>query len=417
MCRRSRTISVLAILLALVVAGGDALAQRQRQQTNEFPNATRAEPRTQTSRAIQGIQKAYDALGEGDYAKATELLEAARANPRLTPYEQALVLQGLSQIAYEEDDVAKAIELNRQAVALDALDNRSQFGLLYQQAQLTLMEERYDEALAAIDEWLKLTGKETGDALALKGNALYRLERYDEAIAALKRAIEIADKPQGSWYQLLIASYTDSGRTAEGAAMVEDLLAREPNNKGLAQQAANLYLELEQPEKAAATLRAAYDRGLLTTHEDLRALWQLYAFVGKPDEARAVIESGLQKGIVRDEWTVWKSLGDAYANAEKWAQAVEYYNRAAPGAPDGELDFLRGQLMIQETGQVREGKAAIEAALRRGGLKREGEAWILLGMAENELGNTAAAEAAYRKALGFESSRKMAESWLRALRR
>lgn len=117
------------------------------------------------------------------------------------------------------------------------------------------------------------------------------------------------------------------------------------------------------------------------------------------------------------DWNVWKSLGDAYANAEKWSEAVAAYNKAAPGAPDGELDFLRGQLMIQETSQVADGKAAIEQAIRRGGLKREGEAWILLGMAENELGNTDAAVAAYRKAATFESSRTMAESWLKAMRR
>ncbi len=407
----------IAALAVLGLTAGDALAQRQRQQANEFPNATRAEPRTQTTRVVEDIQKAYDLLGEGKNDQARALLDKALANARATKYEQALALQGLSQIAYDEDDVAGAIDYNRRAVELDALDNRSQFNLLYQQAQLTLIEERYDESLAAIDQWLTLSGKETGEALALKGNALYRLERHAEAIPVLERAIQIADKPQSQWYQLLIASYTDAGRAAEAATMIEGLLAKDPNNKGLAQQAANLYLELDQHDKATAVLRGAYDRGLLTTQEDLRALWQLYAYIGQPDQAKAVIDDGIAKGIVQPDWRVWKSLGDAYANAEKWPDAVAAYNKAAPGSPDGELDFLRGQLMIQETGQVAEGKAAIQQALSRGGLKREGEAYILLGMAENELGNTDAAVAAYRKAATFESSRKMAESWLKAMRR
>jgi len=408
--------SAFAALLLLVFGATESFA-REEKKPDEFPNATREEPKLKTTRAIEGIQKAYDALGEGDNAKARELLDKALANTRASEYEKALALQGLSQIAYDEDDIAGAIDLNRRAVELEALDNAAQFNLLYQQAQLFLMEERYEDALPVIDAWLTQSGKETGDALALKGNALYRLERYDEAIATMDRAIAITEKPQGTWYQLLIASYTDAGRTAEAAAKVETLLAKEPNNKGLAQQAANLYLELEEHEKAAATLRGAYDRGLLETHEDQRSLWQLYAFIGKPDEAKAVIEAGVAKGTVRPEPAVWKSLGDAYANAERWKEAVAQYNKAAEGAEDGEIDFLRGQLMVQETDQVAEGKAAIERALQRGGLKREGDAWILLGMAENELGNTAAAEAAYKKALGFESSRKMAESWLKAMRR
>lgn len=410
-------IVAIAALAATSLTAGDALAQRNRQQADEFPNATRQEPRTQTTRAVDDIQKAYDLLGEGKNDEARVLLDKALANARATKYEQALALQGLSQIAYDEDDVAGAIDFNRRAVELDALDNRSQFNLLYQQAQLTLMEERYEDSLAAINQWLQLSGQETGEALALKGNALYRLERHDEAIPVLDRAIQVSDKPQGQWYQLLIASYTDAGRTAEAATMIEGMMAKDPGNKGLAQQAANLYLDLDQHEKATAVLRGAYDRGLLTTQDDLRGLWQLYAFIGQPDQAKAIIDDGIARGVVNADSSVWKSLGDAYANAEKWPDAVAAYNKAAPGAPDGELDFLRGQLMIQETGQVAEGKAAMEQAIRRGGLKREGEAWILLGMAENELGNTDAAVAAYRKAATFESSRKMAESWLKAMRR
>jgi tetratricopeptide (TPR) repeat protein len=408
--------AAFAATLTLAFSATVASAQSEKKPP-EFPNATREEPKVKTTRVVEGIQKAYDALGEGDNAKARELLDKALANTRASEYEKALALQGLSQIAYDEDDISGAIDLNRRAVELEALDNASQFNLLYQQAQLTLMEERYDEAFAAIDAWLKQSGKETGDALALKGNILYRLERWDEAIPAIDRAIAVSEKPQGTWYQLLIASYTDAGRAAEAATVVEGLLVKDPDNKGLAQQAANLYLDLDQHDKAAAVLRSAYDRGLLQTQEDLRSLWQLYAFVGKPDEAKAVIEGGVAKGVVTPDYAVWKSLGDAYANAERWPAAVEQYNKAAPGAPDGEIDFLRGQLMIQETGQVAEGKAAIEQALQRGGLKREGDAWILLGMAENELGNTDAAAAAYKKALGFDSSRKMAESWLKALRR
>jgi tetratricopeptide (TPR) repeat protein len=417
--RLPNPIVMMAALLAMALIAGDAFAQRQRQQqpANEFPNATRTEPKLQTTRAIDDIRKAYDALENDQNDRARELLEKVRANARASRYEQALAIQGLSQLAYEDDDIADAIELNRAAIALDSLDNTAHFNILFQIAQMTLMEERYDESLAAVDEWLRLTGREDADKLALKGNALYRLERYDEAIAALNRAIAVSDKPQGTWYQLLIASYTDADRGAEAAEKIEGLMANDPGNKGLAQQAANLYIELDQHDKAAAVLRGAYDRGLLTTHEDLRSLWQLYAFIGQPDQTREIIEGGISRGIVREDWSVWKTLGDAYGNAERWAEAVAAYNKAAPGAPDGELDFLRGQLMIQETGQVAEGKAAIQTALSRGGLKREGDAWILLGMAENELGNTEAAVAAYRKAQGFESSRRMAESWLKAMRR
>lgn len=408
-------LAAVALVTAAVLASAPLIARDDKK--DEFPNATREAPRTSTSNAVDGIQKAYDHLAEGRNDEAKALLEKALANTRATKYEQALALQGLSQIAYDADDVSGAIDFNQRAIALDALDNQAQFNLIYQQAQLNLMEENYEAALTAIADWFQLSGNRTPEALALKGNAEYRLERYDAAIQTMTEAISLSPEPDGSWYQLLIAAYTDADRGAEAAQMIEGLLVKDPDNKGLAQQAANLYLDLEQHDKATTVLRSAYDRGLLTEQADLKSLWQLYAFAGKPDEAAMVINAGIDKGIVTPDHAVWKSLGDAYASAEQWPKAIEYYTKAAPTAPDGQLDFLRGQLMIQETDQLADGKAAVQKAIARGGLEREGDAWILVGMAENELGNTDAAVAAYRKAATFESSRKMAEGWLKSIQR
>jgi tetratricopeptide (TPR) repeat protein len=402
-----------ALLIGLISA--TALAREEKK--NEFPNATRVEPKQTTTRAVDDIQKAYDELAEEQYDQAKGRLDKVLANTRATPYEQALALQGLSQIAHENDDLVGALELNQRALALDVLDNNTQFNLLFQQAQLNLMEERYDAALVAIDEWLRVTALERPDALVVRGNALYRLERYADAIPVLTRAIELSPEPDPSWYQLLVASYTAADRGAEVLPLLEAQLARNPDDKTLIQQAANLYFEAEQNDKAAALLRGAYDRGLLTTAADLRSLWQVYAFLGQADQAAEIINGGIAKGVISGDYNTWKSVGDAYAQAEQWPKALEYYSKAAVDAPDGELDFLRGQLMIQETDQLDEGKAAIEKALQRGGLKREGEAWILLGMAEEGLNNQSAAEAAFRKATGFDSSRSMAEQWLRNIKR
>jgi hypothetical protein len=56
---------------------------------------------------------------------------------------------------------------------------------------------------------------------------------------------------------------------------------------------------------------------------------------------------------------------------------------------------------------------ALRQAVAKGGLKQPGEAYILLGDAENNQNNTSAAVAAWEKAKGYPSARQMAEQRLK----
>jgi len=425
-----RLIQALALFLLLAFGAGDALAQRNKKEENEFPNATRSEPRTLkiSESNSKKINEAYAFLDEGEDAKAREILQGILDNARSSPYEKALCLQGLSQILYNEDDIAGAIEANEKALALDSLDNKSHFNLVYQVAQMNLMDERYDGALAAIDRWTALTGNETAEALALKGNALYRLERYPEASAAMQKAIDMSPDPSDTWQQILVASYYDAENFPEAAKAAEAILAKDPSKKTVARQLASIYIEMEQGDKAIAVLEGAKSRGLLTDAADLRQLFQLYNYVEKPAEAARTINEGLAAGILKEDFDTLKGLGDSWVltaqlaadesaqQKEAFDKAIEAYGRASPLAKDGEMDFVRAQLLIQEKERFADGKAAMNQALSRGGLKREGEAYILLGNAEAELGNQKAAIAAYEKARSFPNTKSMAESLLRSTR-
>lgn len=425
-----RFVQAFLLLLLLALAAGDALAQRGKKEENEFPNATRTEPRS--LKVSEGnskkINEAYDLLDQGEDEKARGLLQSILDNPKSSPYEKALCLQGLAQVLYNEDDIAGAVETNEKALALDSLDNKSHFNLVYQVAQMNLMDERYDAALAAVERWIALTGTETAEALALKGNALYRLERFPEASTAMSKAIALSPDPSDTWQQLLIASYYDVENFTAAAAAAEAALAKNPAQKTVARQLASIYIELDQGDKAIAVLEDAKSRGLLTEASDLRQLFQLYNFVERPSEAARTINEGLAAGILKEDFDTLKGLGDAWVltaqdsadeserQREAFDKAIAAYDRASPLAKNGEIDFLRGQLLIQEKERFAEGKSAMSQALARGGLKREGEAYILLGNAEAELGNQTAAIAAYEKARSFPGTKTMAEAWLRSAR-
>src|SRR5690606_15917997 len=96
-------------------------------------------------------------------------------------YAQAFAHQLLAQVYWDQDKGEQAISEYKAAIALDALPNDSQFQLVYALAQTQVQEEKYQDALATLGEWEKLTGKQTADELALKANVYYRLDQYQPA--------------------------------------------------------------------------------------------------------------------------------------------------------------------------------------------------------------------------------------------
>lgn len=386
-------------------------------EASQYPNATRTSPEPRSSeRNTRKIQAAFDNLNEGELDKAANTLGELDGNSRLSTYEQALVDQGLAQIAYDRDDVAGAIRHWQKAVDSNALPNDQHFTLIYQVAQLHLSEEQYEPALAALDRWQRESGSNKPEALALKGNALYRLERYPEAIATLDQAIAVSgDKVDPTLYELKMASYYDQEDYAGAAASLEQLVRAKPQDVKHQINLAQMYIELEQNERALAVMQKVLTDGNLKETEHWRQYYQLLSYAERPTEAAAAILKGMDSGALPADRATYKALGDNYYLAEQIEPAIEAYGKAAALSPDdGNLDQQRGHLLA-ERDRYTEARDALNAAFRKGKLTDEGTAYLLLGEAESELGNTAAARTAFQKALGYERSKSNAESWLRNL--
>lgn len=381
---------------------------------NPFPNATRKEPPAKTSSKLgKKISKALEALYDEQYDAAEKAFQEVVADAKANNYEKAMALQGLASVANDRDDnPTKTLEFTKQALDLDALPNVTHFGALLQYASLSLAEEKYEQAIAAIDQWLKGTGAEKDTAYSIKAQSLYRLERLDEAAATIKKAIAITAKPNEGWYQLLLASYYEQDKFAEAIAEGEAVLKLMPQSKALTRVMGNVYIQAEQPDKAVALLSAAYAKGMMSTESEIKQLYQLYNFGERPLEAVKVIEASLASGGLPRTFEHLRALGDSYRLADKPLEASVAFGEAAQSAPDGEVKFLQAYTLY-EAEKIADAKVAVTEALKRTPFKSEGHAWILLGNCELEAGNKQAAMAAYQKATAFEATRKSAESWLK----
>jgi len=382
---------------------------------NAYPNAKRNDPKADMPGALgTKLNKAQEAATDGEADKAIALVDEVLADKKATPYAKAFGLYLRSNAKWEKEDGAGAIADLKEAIALDALPNANQFPAIYTLAQFQLQEEQYADAAKSVDLYIDVSGDRKAEALAVKGNALYRGDKFQEAIDTMKQAIAATDKPQDSWNQILMASYFELNQFGEAAKLSEAQLAKNPTDKKLIQQLASIYVNSDQNDKALKLLTDAKSKGLITTADDYKLLAQLYGQAEKPAEGAALLEEGFQKGAIQPSYDMYKLLGDSYALAENDAKAVDAYAKASPLAKDGEADLLRGQIQINSQ-QWAAAKESLTKALSRG-VKRQGAAYVLLGNAENELGNKSAAIAAMEKAQGYEETRQMAGTWLKMIK-
>jgi predicted Zn-dependent protease len=406
---------ILAGLCAAALAmTAVASAKDSKKVENQYPNATRQEPKLDMASGDQrDLNKAAELLNDNKKDEAQPLVEKVIANGKASKYAQAFAHQLMAQIYYEADKNDQALAEYRKAIELDALPNASHFQVIYQTAQLQIQDEKYQDALATLDQWQKLTGKETADELALRANAYYRLDQYQPAVDTMKKAIAASDKPNDSWTQILMASYFELNQYDQAAQLVQQQLAKDPNNKKLINQLATVYIQADKQPQAIELLAKAKSQGLITTSEDYVQLVKLYAVAEKPKEAAATLKEGFDKGIIQGSYDNYKLQGDVCSQSDDQACAIDAYTKASPMAKDGYVDYQLGyQLFYAE--KSKDAVAALTRALSKGGLKQEGETYLLRGDAENELDQSAAALADWQKAAGYPSTKTMADQRIKA---
>jgi tetratricopeptide (TPR) repeat protein len=410
----SKTVAVL-LLLALFTAGSALAARGKKEEKKEpmFPNATRAEPKIKPAQRLQKqLTKLYDLSQEDKYDEVIKLADELIAHKSAGAYEKGIAYQAKAFAYVDKDDYASAMPLLQKAIETNGLPNDTHYQLLYQLSQMQMAEEQYEVALKTLDRFMAETKTSKPEHLATRGNALYRMERYDEAAAALKQAIAASDKPQKQWSQLLMATYFDQDKPLEAAKIAEEIAAKNPGDKATLMNLSAIYAQADQYDKAIEVLERARKQGLLDEERDYRQLYALYLNAdGREADGIAVINEGLTKGVLKPSAEVYIALGQAYYFSDKIKESIDAYRKALPFAKDGEPALNLARVLTNEEDYAG-AKAAAQEALKKG-VKKPGEAWMVIGRAEHGLENRAGLIAAYKEAAKFPETQQQATEWLK----
>lgn len=386
----------------------------------QYPNATRVEPKLDlTSEKDQkNLSAGLDAVNAGDKAKAEELLQPLIDHSK-SKYAQALALQGLANLKYNDGDTKGAITTLQRSLDLGIMPNDTYFQLLYMQAQFQIADEQYQAGLDTLAKWRSEGKKETAESYALEGNADYRLDKYPEAIAAIKKAQSLSDKPDPVWNQILMASYAQTGQNDQAAALAQKQLDAAPGDATAMSNAVAVLMQAQKYPEAIAMMEKARTAGNLTTEANYVNLAKLYLITGqesgdsKPNALKAtqVLDEGASKGLVADNADNFMLRGQAAELADDVTKAVDYYGKSAAVAKDGEAALRAGQLLMTES-KYSQAKTYVQQAIDRG-VTHKGTAYMLLAQAERGLKNKPAAIAAMKLAAQQPETAAKAKAWLK----
>lgn len=386
-CKQALLSLAIVGLLGTAAVSADAQGARDRsersskgKQENLYPNATREEPKAKGAPKLQAkLQKLVEAYNKDDFANVRSQADELLANPVATDYDKAVASQLASQAAYNLDDIPATIAYLKQAVQLNALDNNGHYQLMYMLAGLQLQEEQYAEGMAMLDRYFAETKSQKPEELILKGQALYQQEKYAEAIPVLKQAIAASPEPKDNWQQLLMASYAEAGQTGEATQMAEKIAAQSPADKKAQMNLASVYLQADKYDQAAAVLEKLRNSGQMTDEKEYRQLYTTYANMdGKEKEVIAVINDGMQKGVLKPDQQIYLALAQSYYYSDQIAPAIEAWQKAAPLSKDGETYLNLAKVLWQEN-RIPEAKQAAKSALEKG-IKKPEEAKKIIAL-------------------------------------
>lgn len=405
--RFPRFLPAAALAAALILGGaGPAWSQEPKPEIERKERTTLMGERAY--KRFEAIQELYS---DSKYREALSNLDAM-AKMQLNEYEQAMAQQmfGYTYVALE--NYPKAIAAFEKAIELDALPNQAHFGLMRSLAGLYASRDDWQKAIDLLTQYLKYQAEPTAADQILMGQAYAQMKRWREALPWVRGAIETAGpKAQESWYQLWVAIHFETQDYRSAAEVLRKVVARWPDKYKYWEMLSGAYQQLNQDQDALAALMAAYHNGLVTDPKKLLSIVRMNMYLELPYQGASMLDKAIASGMVEPSEKNLELLLSGWTAAREFRRATEVIDRLAALKRDGDLYIQKANLKMEQNDWQGTVEAARQA-LDMGGLENPGGAWLLMGIAQMELGELQDAKRSFREAQNFdEKIRRQARDW------
>lgn len=393
--------------LLAVLALAPVAVQAQGNQTNSYTLSQ------QTYNEITRVQKL---LSDGKYTRARsmarDLLPRAKNESK---YALAVVNQLIANSYMLQKNYDAAVPYLQKIVDLDVLQPQSELSVIENLATIYLTENKYDDSIRLYKEAIaqQESRKQTPDPTLYyhMGLAYSMKNDYKKAYAIIGEAIQKSKVKHQDWYQNWFIAAYKLNDYQKANDIAKQLILNWPKNKDYWTYLANTYLLMHKDTEAAAVYGLMHSQGLFKSKDEYFQLASLYLQQNAPYKAGEMIEEGMSKGFIPKTARNYDTLSGAWIQARAWGKALDALGKEAQLAPTGSV-YLRQAAIYRERENYAKAKEAAQNAVNKGGLKKPGQAFMLLGEISFALKDWNGALDAFHKAENYKDQARAAQSWV-----
>ncbi len=414
MLRRGALCSALAVMAAALVLptppslGAEEKRPSRAEQRKKDAAKRAGAPSPAVGKKLLEIQELMSAEKLDQAARILNDLEKRR---NLKPADQANVFQFQGYVRIRRDEYKEAAAYFRKAIDLKALSANSQQSMMLQLSRIYGRLERFEEALAAVQEWFATAETPTDEAYYLRGTILKQLGRNAEATADIEKAVSLSKIVREGWYQLLVALYYEADNLPKVAEVLERLVSHYPAKKTYWTTLSQVYAQLERMDRALAMLAIAYNQKILDRDREYLALSQNYINLEIPYQCGQVLDQAIADKVLEGDAKNYGFLANCWLVAREQKRALEPLAKGGEVSEDGNL-YLRLAYIHLQRDRYDEAIPVLQKALQKSKPAERGAVHLLIGVAQLGVKQLDEAERALKAAMTDEKARPDAERYL-----
>ncbi len=404
-------VQAVALAAPAVFADGSAYAQEEKENKKAPLKGRKVE--ALSKRVYESITRANELVDQEQYSAALKELDKVKSLPTLTAYETAQLYSFYGFLYFNAERYREAINAYDTVLKQPDLPPAVQQQAIRTLAQLSFVTENFDGAIKYANQYLNDVGPDA-DMYVVLGTAYYQKEQYSKIIPPVEKAISMTREKGGntkeSWWLLLRVAYWEQNNYKKVRDILETLVNYWPKKEYWI-QLAGVYSELKDDARQLAAYEAAHDQGMLQSSSELVTLSQLFMQLDAPYKGAKVLEEGLAAGKIDKNVRNLRLQAQAWQMAQDDKKAIAPLRQAASMSSDGNLFAMLATSHLNLS-QYKECVDASNKAIGRGGLKNQGETYLVLGMCQFERKSLASAKKSFQNASRFDKSRSNATAWI-----
>ncbi|WOX04465.1 tetratricopeptide repeat protein [Microbulbifer pacificus] len=399
----------VTVLEAVGVSGSFAQAQAAEQKTRKTPAMRES--------AFKYLGKAQEAAEAQNFQGALAALKEMEAGKdKLNGYEAAQMYYFYGYVYYSMEKYPQAITYYKKVLEQgeENLPVALEVGTLLTIAQLYFVTEDYKQAVNYLNKWFAVADNINADSYALRAQAYYQLGDNAKALADMNKAVSMFEQegkvPKENWYGLQRFLYYDKNDYKQVTNILEKLVKHYPKGEYY-KQLAGMYGELKREDDMLHMMEAAYIAGALQKEKELLNMAYLYMGAEMPYKGAKVIDKGIKEKKIERTSKNLETLAQAYQMAQELQKSIPELEAAASMSDKGDIySRLAGIYLDLDKNDKAVDMGA--KALKKGGIKRPDQLYIVLGMANANLKKYDDSLKFFKKALDDKRSEKFAKQWI-----